>query len=57
MRPYYTIEKSPNNRQLESEEEEEANKKKYYMQSVAGTTGVEWIRLRLMCQRKGCPLG
>jgi hypothetical protein len=56
MRPYYTIEKSPNNRQLDSEEEEEA-KKNLSMQSVFGTTGVEWIRPRLMCQRKGCPLG
>jgi hypothetical protein len=26
MQPYYTIEKIPNNRQLDSEEEEEANK-------------------------------
>jgi hypothetical protein len=42
MRPYYTIEKSPNNRQLDSEEEE-ANKKNYSIKSVAGTTGVEWI--------------
>jgi hypothetical protein len=40
MRPYYTIEKSPRNRQLDSEEEKAKNNI-CSIQSMAGTTGVE----------------